>query len=332
MTTIRDIARSAGVSVSTASLALNGDQRVRLPTRERVLAAAAALDYHPSLAARALSRGRTWSIQLLYPASGTMASGFFSRFVTGLHDGARERGTNLALAVPFDAEEAVQTLTRMIRERWSDGVVFMNLDDDAALPSIAREHGFPHVVIGRAGDPEVPSVDNDNVLVAGDVARFLIAKGARHALLLNGRDDSFFTRERAEGFRAALEDAGHGDAGASVVFTDGRLESAQRAVHGWLDAGRPLDAVAAVSDALAVAAIQALAQRGLRVPHDVRVCGMNNDDIARFVTPSLSSVDLRAAELGLAAARLLLDQVEGVPIQEVRRLVGHEIVERETTT
>lgn len=331
MTTIRDIARSAGVSVSTASLALNGDSRVRLQTRERVRAAAEALDYHPSLAARSLSRGRTWSIQLLYPASGTMASGFFSRFVTGLHNGARERSTSLALAVPFDAEEAAQTLTRMIRERWSDGVVFINLDDDAALLALARKHRFPHVLIGRAADASVPSVDNNNALVAGDVARHLMAKGARQPLLLNGPAGSFFTRERAQGFRDALRLAGVANHAESVLFTDGQAESAQVAMHARLDAGKPLDAVAAVSDALAVAAIQALSQRGLRVPQDVRVCGMNNDDIARFVTPSLSSVDLHAEELGLTAGRLLLDQVEGLPLDAPRRLVGHHIVERETS-
>jgi len=331
LSTIRDIAREAGVSVSTASLALNGDSRVRPETRERVLAAAAALDYHPSLAARSLSRGRTWSIQLLYPGNGTMASGFFSRFVTGLHNGAHERGTSLALSVPFDAEEALQTLTRMIRERWSDGVVFINLDDDDALLTLARDHRFPHVLIGRAADESVHSVDSDNALVAADVARHLMGKGARHPLLLNGPADSFFTRERAEGFRRALTDAGIADADAAVLFTDGHAESAQAAIGAWLDAGRPLDAVVTVSDQVAVAAMQALAQRGLRVPQDVRVCGMNNDDIARFVTPSLSSVDLHAEELGLTAGRLLLDQIEGIATETTRRLVGHHIVERETS-
>jgi len=210
-------------------------------------------------------------------------------------------------------------------------VVFINLDDDAALLALAREHRFPHVLIGRAADEGVPSVDNDNASVAGDVARHLMAKGARHPLLLNGPTGSFFTRERAQGFRAALTAAGHPNPSEAVIFSDGQAESAQAAIHGWLDAGRALDAVAAVSDALAVAAIQALAQRGLRVPHDVRVCGMNNDDIARFVTPSLSSVDLHAAELGLTAGRSLLDQVEGIPLSEPRRLVGHHIVERETS-
>jgi len=331
VTTIRDIARTAGVSVSTASLALNGDVRVRAHTRERVLAAARELDYHPSLAARSLSHGRTWSVQLLYPGAGSMSSGFFTRFVGGLHDGAHARGSSLTLSVPTDAAEAEATLLRMIRERWADGVAFMNLDTDDPLPELARSHGFPHVLVGRGAHDGVPTVDNDNFAVGYDVTATLLRRGSRHLLLLNGHDGQAFIRERADGFVAAHRDAGVDLAPDSVVFTDDRPESAQRVVAEWLDRGRPLDGIVTISDPLAVAVLQVLGRRGLAVPGDVRVFGMNNDDIGRFALPSLSSVELNARELGLAAAALLLDQVDGVQPDLVRRMVGHDLVERETS-
>lgn len=331
VTTIRDIARGAGVSVSTASLALNGDARVRAPTRERVLQVASELDYHPSLAARSLSRGRTWSLHLLYPGEGSMSSGFFSRFVRGLHDGARERGTSVALSVPTDADEAQATLMRMIRERWADGVVFINLGADDPLLDLAAEHGFPHVLVGRAARAEVPTVDNDNHAVAADVTRALLERGARDLLLLNGPTGQAFTRERAAGFAAAHAAAGVDLAEDAVVYTSGRLDAAQAAIEGWLDAGRALDGVVAVSDPLAVAALQVLRHRGIDVPGRVRVFGMNDDDLGRYVTPSLSTVELHATELGVAAAGLLLDQVEGRPLRPHRRIVGHTLVERETS-
>ncbi|HZJ10770.1 MAG TPA: LacI family DNA-binding transcriptional regulator, partial [Trueperaceae bacterium] len=100
MSTIRDIARMAGVSVSTASLALNGDPRVRPETRERVVDSATSLDYHPLRAARSLSSGRTWAIQLLNPGiDGSLSSGFFARFVRGMHDAARDHGYSVTLSV-----------------------------------------------------------------------------------------------------------------------------------------------------------------------------------------------------------------------------------------
>jgi DNA-binding LacI/PurR family transcriptional regulator len=330
VSTIRDIARSAGVSVSTASLALNGDARVRAETRARVLAAASALDYHPTLAARSLSHGRTWSVHLLYPGEGTMSTGFFSRFVRGLHDGARDRGASLALSVPVDADEAQATLRRMIRERWADGVVFMNLDPDDPLLAMAHDHGFPHVLIGRAARDDVPTVDNDNRAVALDVTRALLGRGCRHLRLLNGPDGQAFTRERAQGFAEAHRDAGMPLNADAVTFTDGRPEGGEEAVAGWLASGAPLDGVVAVSDSLAVAALHALRQHGVSVPGQVRLFGMNNDDIGRFTSPSLSSVELHAQDLGLEAAALLLDQVDGRRLLPVRRLVGHELVERET--
>jgi DNA-binding LacI/PurR family transcriptional regulator len=331
VTTIRDIARGAGVSVSTASLALNGGSRVRAETRDRVLAVAAALDYHPNLAARSLSHGRTWSLQLLYPGEDAMSSGFFSRFVRGLHDGAHARGSSLTLSVPVDAAEARSTLLRMIRERWADGVVFINLDIDDPMPQLARDHGFPHVVIGRAARDDVPTVDNDNRAVAYDVTRLLLGRGCRHLRLLNGHDGQAFTRERAQGFVDAHRDAGIEVPEGAVVFTDDRPESAQRTVAAWLDGGVPVDGVVATSDPLAVAALQLLRQRRIEVPAQVRVFGMNNDDIGRFGTPSLSSVELHARELGLEAAGLLVDQVEGRRPDPPRRLVGHELIERETS-
>jgi DNA-binding LacI/PurR family transcriptional regulator len=329
--TIRDIARHAGVSVSTASLALSGDPRVRATTRERVQAAAAALDYHPNRAARSLSHGRTWSLHLLYPAAGSMSSGFFSRFVRGLHDGARGRGSSLALSVPDGGAEAAATLTRMIRERWADGVVLMNLPPDDPLLAIAAQHRYPHVLVGGADDPQVPSVDNDNAAVARAVAQRLFAAGCRHLLLLNGPADQRFTRERAAGFAAAHADAGLGAQAAQVAFTSGRADDAEGAIAAHLAAGGPLDGIVAVSDPLAVAALRALAVRGLRVPSDVRVFGMNDDDVGRFIAPSLSTVDLHAHALGEAAAHLLCDQIEGLPIEPRRRLVGYDLIERETS-
>ena len=331
MITIRDIARHAGVSVSTASLALSGDPRVRDTTRARVEAAAAELDYHPSRAARSLSQGRTWSLHLLYPAGGSMSSGFFSRFVRGLHDGALARGSSLALSVPESGDEAAATLTRMIRERWADGVAFINLLPDDPLLALAARHRFPHVLVGRAHDERVPSVDNDNAAVARDVARHLFARGCRHLLLLNGPADQLFTRERAAGFAAAHAEVGLDPSTAAVAYTQGRADDAEPAIAAHLAAGRALDGVVAVSDPLAVAALRALAVRGVRVPGDVRVFGMNDDEIGRFVAPSLSTVDLHAHPLGVAAAHLLCDQIEGLSVEPRRRLVGHDLIERETS-
>lgn len=329
MSTIRDIARRAGVSVSTASLALNDDQRVRSETRQRVLDAARALDYHPMRAARSLSSGRTWSLHLLDPALGaTLSSGFFTRFLRGLHDGAQAAGFTLTVTVPQDEAEARTILKRLIAERWSDGVVLMNPSDHDALLNDVVAAGFPHVLLGRSPVPGVTTVDNDNVAVARDATHHLLDAGRRAPLLLNGPSHRTFAQDRERGFRLACAAAG---AEPSVLHIDGPPEAVRPHLERHLDTLQPLDAVVAVADPHALVAMRTLKERGLRVPHDVAIVGMNNDDLASYTDPSLSSVDLDASTLGRSAVELLLATIDGAASATGHRLVGHTLITRESS-
>jgi LacI family transcriptional regulator len=330
MSTIRDIARLAGVSVSTASLALNHDRRVREETRRRVLAAAGTLDYHPMRAARSLSSGRTWSIHLLDPALGeNMSSGFFTRFLRGLHDVARDGGYTLTLTVPEDETESRAVLKRLIAERWSDGVVLMNpTDHDGALRDVVAA-GFPHVLVGRSPVEGVSTIDNDNVRVAFDATAHLLEGGRGAPLLLNGPRDRTFTQDRARGFLDAC--AAFGVADAPIANIDGPAEAIGRALAAHRGAGRPLDALVTVSDPLAVVAMRALQEEGLRTPADVAIIGMNNDDVTQFTNPRLSSVELDAYDLGRGAIETLLERMGSGAGDVQRRIVPHTLVIRESS-
>jgi DNA-binding LacI/PurR family transcriptional regulator len=329
VSTIRDIARAAGVSVSTASLAMNEDRRVRPETRARVLAAAAELDFHPMRAARTLSSGRSWSIHLLHPSFGdTMSSGFFTRFLSGLHDRCRDGGYALAITVSADEREACHAVRRLMAERSSDGVVLMNPTEHDDLLEAVVEARFPHVLLGRSPRPGVTSVDNDNVRAGSDAAAHLIAGGRRTLLLVNGPAYRTFTQDRALGFERACAEAG---AAGMVIHVDGPPEASSAAVRAHLGAGYRLDGIVAVSDPQAVAVMRALQELDLRVPDDVAVIGMNDDDVARFTTPRLSSVDLGAAELGRCAAELLLGVIEGSGAVGEHRTVPHALAIRESS-
>lgn len=329
MSTIRDIARRAGVSVSTASLALNGDDRVRNETRQRVLDAAHALDYHPMRAARSLSSGRTWSLHLLDPALGaTLSSGFFTRFLRGLHDGAQAGGFTLTVTVPQDDDEARTILKRMIAERWSDGVVLMNPREHDALLADVVASGFPHVLLGRSPVAGVSTIDNDNVAVARDATRHLLHAGRRAPLLLNGPIHRTFAQDREAGFRRACAEAG---VEGVVVHVDGPPDTVRPLLEARLTAGTPVDAIVAVADPHALVAMRTLKERGRRVPDDVAIVGMNNDDLASFTDPSLSSVDLGAYDLGVGAVERLLATIDGAAPTTDQHLVGHTLIIRESS-
>lgn len=326
MSTIRDVARNAGVSVSTASLAMNGDARVKPETRSRILAAAEQLAYHPVRAARSLSSGRSYVLQLLNPGfRGEFSSGFFTRFVTGAHDAARERGYSLELAVPAGVDEARSILKRLITGRGADGVLLINPSEDDALLADVLEASFPHVLLGRSPVPGVSTVDNDNFRVAHDATDHLSAAGRRRLVLLNSAAHHTFAKDRAAGFDAAVAAAGAiGHSEYELITAD----DGRRVVGRLLDEGCPIDGVVAVGDSLAVGALKALADRGRRVPDEVSVIGMNNDEMGEFTSPSLSSVDLSAFDLGYACGELLLATIAGEAAVGERRMVGHNLVIR----
>ena len=331
MATIRDIARQAGVAVSTASLALNNDDRVRDATRQRVIDAAKALDYHPSRVARSLSQGKTWSLHLLDPMpSGALSSGFFTRFVRGIHDTAREHNYAVALSI-LDGESEAQALAeRLVQERWSDGIILMNPSArPAILTALARER-FPFVVLGRPPLPQISSVDNDNVRVALEATRHLLRTAPGPVVLLNGPEHQTVAQDRAEGYRAALrEDGGPVDEDL-VRHLHGDADAAHREVSALLTGGARFRSVLAVNDALAIGAMRALRERSLRVPDDVAVMGMNNDDLCEYTDPQLSSVELNAYELGSEATSLLLAGVRGEAGERRRRIVPHALALRES--
>ena len=330
VSTIRDIAKRAGVSVSTASLALNGDARVRHATRQRVLDAATLLDYHPMRAARSLSSGRTWSIHLLDPSLGAnMSSGFFTRYLRGLHDAARDGGYTLTLTVPQDEDEAREVLKRLIAERWSDGVVLMNPSEHDGLLQDVVAARFPHVLLGRSPVDGVSTVDNNNVAVGRDASEHLLAAGSKAPLLLNGPPSRTFTQDRERGFRQACAEAG---VRPSVAYVEGPPDDVRGVLAAHLDDGRVCDAIVTVADPNAVVAMRTLQERGLRVPDDVAIIGMNNDDLTQYTNPRLSSVELNAFELGRGAMELLLDTIDHANDGVVRqRRVPHELVIRESS-
>lgn len=331
VSTIREIAKQAGVSVSTASLALNGDRRVRPETRERVLKVARELNYHPMRAARSLSSGRTWTLYLLNPLVGTdLSAGFFTRFSTGVHHWAAERGYSVGLSLVSDQRELDQAARRIVHERWADGLIVVNPTTDAALFRWLAEIKFPHVVLGWHEEC-VFSVDSDNAAAAKEAAAYLLEKAGGPVLFLGGPVQQTFAHERAAGYRQALEAAGIPFDDRYVIFSSGgSAEAGLRAVRQALQDGLPFRSVLAVSDALAVGAMRAVREAGLRVPGDVAVMGMNNDDITEYTDPPLTSVDLRAEELGREAAAMLLDVIGGSLTGPARRLVPHALVARES--
>lgn len=331
MKTIRDIAQHAHVSVSTVSLALRGDVRVRPGTRQRILDVAEQLNYRPMRAARSLSSGKTWTLDVINPATDAgLTSSFNTRFLHGVHDTARGAQYSVALRIVDDEAGALKTVERLILERATDGVVLMNPSDNEALVEHLAESEFPHVLLGRSSRHHVRSVDNDNVAVAADATEHLVTRGRTPILFLSGPERHTFAGDRLRGYREALARHGLEDT-AMTVEGDGTGDSARALVRSLLDGGSPIRSVLALSDLLAIGAMRGVRDTGRRLPEEVAVMGMNNDDLTEYTDPRLSSVELGAFELGRRAAGTLLALLRGDVHAAPRTIVPHRLVPREST-
>jgi LacI family transcriptional regulator len=326
--TLKDIAREVGVSVMTVSNVVNGNRgRVSPATTARVERAIAELGYVPNAAAQSLAARRTRLVGLLLPTGTDEASLLASPHdvaVTGAVEAAlRHRDHHLMLRGVGTARQ-VQDSVR----RWSlDGIVLMGFTDDE-VGALALPAGLPAVVVdATAGGPvaHVRSDDRSGGRLAGE---HLTGLGHTRLLICGPTGTtSRVVSERVAGFRAAA-DREVRVVDAQTTYDDGvalglRLAPTVRAGD--------VTAIFATADILAAGVIRGLTDQGLRVPEDVSVLGYDDADLARYVTPRLSTIAQDTTRKGQVAAELLLELVTGEAAEPRSELIAVSLTAREST-
>jgi DNA-binding LacI/PurR family transcriptional regulator len=302
--TIVSIAERAGVSVASVSRVLNG-LGARRDTAERVRRAAAELGYVPNAVARSLKGGRTRQLTF---AMQDIGNPVYVAMVRAIQAVTKAAGYRLLLHSTDAVAEDELAVVRSLGDRTSDGLIICPIRiTDAHIEALTHAAG-PVVVIGSLPDGvPVDSVRADSVAGAATAVRHLYATGRRRIAFVNGPTDTIPGHNRDLGYRAALAECGLRYADELVVHTDFGIEAGTAAAEHLL-AHRP-DAIFCANDQLALGAMHALLARGLRIPGDVAVAGMDDSALAQASWPPLTSVDLRSSERGRRAAQLLLDRL-----------------------
>lgn len=296
--TIRDVARRAQLSVATVSRALNGFENVSETAREKIAAAVKELGYVPHAGARSLSLSKTNAIGVVLPA---LHGEFFSEVVRGMDQVASARGYFLLLSnMHPEAPGGSAGVLRALRGR-VDGLLLMapHIQDQELVGALPA--GLPTLLINTRGHPAgCPGIHLDNAAGARAVAEHLLALGRKHIVHITGPAGNIDAQERAEAFRQALADE------AKLISVEGDFyeEAGERLVSGLLAEGRKFDAIFAANDNMAMGALTALRQAGLRVPEDVAVAGFDDIPLAKHV--GLTTVQVRIAELGERAIERLI--------------------------
>jgi DNA-binding LacI/PurR family transcriptional regulator len=302
--TTHDVAARAGVSQATVSLVLGRNPRARVAeaTRVRVFRAAEELGYRPNILARGLVRGRSYALGVIVP---DLANPFFLDVLTGVQRVAAEAGY---VVLPGDLREtSPERQLEALRARQVDGVV-LDGAGAAALPPEALAD--LRVVLVDAPSERWPGVASDALSAGRLAAEHLLGLGHRRLAFVGPATGEHSLRMRERGFALSLRQAG-------VPLPSERLRRAPPTVSGGQAAMRGLlglidrpTALFCANDLLAMGALKACLVAGVRVPGEVSLVGCDDVEMARVVTPELTTVAVPARELGARAARLLLRRLD----------------------
>jgi LacI family transcriptional regulator len=324
--TIRDVAREAGVSVATVSRVFNRSGPVRETTRRRITEVAARLRYTPNSAARSLSLRQTETIGVLLP---DLYGEFFSEVIRGIDQLVQREGWHLLVSSSHNERADLDSALRAMRGR-VDGLLVMSPGLDASALSENLPANLPVVLLncevaGRAFD----SLNIDNCGGAMAVTEHLLGLGHERVGVITGPARNHDSRERLRGTRSVLEARGRGLPAGLVYEGDFSEASGFRGALALLEGARRPSAIIAGNDSMAVGALSALADAGVRVPQDMAVVGFDDIPIARYVSPPLTTVRVSIPELGSRAAARLLEALEQGPGRErVQELLPTELVVR----
>lgn len=327
---LREVGERAGVSFQTVGKVLRGKGSVAPATRIRVLEAAEELGYVPNSLARGLASNETHSIGFI--ASG-LASFVLAPLLLGAEREARKHGYFVLFNfIDEQTNDGVRTLNQLI-ERRVDGVVSaaLTLQHDAGYGTLLRD-AVPSVTNHPIHGGGIPIVGEDSEQPGYLGTKHLVDSGHRQIATIAGDWKGVNVSGRLAGYARALQEVDVSFDRELVDVGHWSVEGGHLAMRRLLDRGCGFSAVITQNDHMAMGAMRALSERGLRIPDDISVVGCDDVDFARFTNPPLTTVRISFESTGVAAVRLLVDRLQGQEGIPERTLLPCSLVVRESTS
>lgn len=323
MATIKDVAKLAGVALSTASYALSGDSRVSSKTRSKVLEAARQLNYRKNGFAMDLKRSRTKTIALILT---DLSGPYYSELIRSVQEVALTNGYDLIACSSMGGRDS--TAVKFLREKRADGAIILapNIRDEVLIETSGPQ--FPIVVMDRPLCSEFLV----NVLVDGEqggytATRYLLENGHRHVAYISGSSDSYDNHLRYQGYLRALADAGLEEQSKWRLSGNFVREGGYNATKMMIMQGSLPTAVFYGNDEMAIGGLKAFEESGISVPDDVSVIGFDDIQLAEYVNPPLTTIRQPKSEAGSLAAHLLFQILGGESVKQSYMLTT-EMMER----
>ncbi|HCI29045.1 MAG TPA: LacI family DNA-binding transcriptional regulator [Fervidobacterium sp.] len=316
--TIRDVAATAGVSINTVSRALNDKPDINEETKKRVLRVAKELGYVRDATALSLRYGLTRVVGVIFEDS---SNPFFSEVFKGIEMKARENGFSVILMNTEKDYNVEEEAIRTMISRRVDGIIITPTQEMSQDIEFLANISIPSVILGVHFDKlKLPEVHTDDVTGGFLATDYLIKKGRKRILLLNGLSYKSVARMRFEGYKKALKNNGIEFTDELVYEISEGVESAYSKTKELLLSGLDFDGMFCFNDIFAIGAIQALKEYGERIPQDISVVGYDDISYAKYISPALTTIAIDKILEGQTAFELLLESIEAkakVPAREI---------------
>ncbi|WP_409252316.1 LacI family DNA-binding transcriptional regulator [Bacillus sp. SCS-153A] len=333
MTTIKDIAKAAGVSVTTVSRALNGYSDVKELTRQKIVAVAKELNYSPNSLARSLVMNKSQTIGLLVSGftKESVKDNFTVEVLAGVNECASEMNYDLVLFNTNSSMQREKTYTQLCRERRVDGVIIQGIRTDDPYLKEVVDSDIPCVLIDiPIASENVGYVTTDNELGADKAVQHLIELGHRNIGMVNGHEYAFVSQKRLNGYKRALENAGLPFKPEYVVDGSYKEGESNKVTKELLSNHPEITAIFCASDLMAIGSLKAVQEIGKKVPADISIIGYDDILLASYVSPALTTIAQNKFQLGFEAAQMLLNLLtKGDQLKQV--ILHTELKERNST-
>lgn len=308
--TLNDVARAAGVSTATVSRCLNTPHKVTEKTRRTVMEAVDRLGYTPNFGARVMASKRSYTIGAIIP---TMENAIFARGLQAFQETLHALGYTLLVSSTAYRPEIEAEQIRSLVARGADGLLLIGHERDQRLYDYLARQTIPTLLAWSFRSDSVhPAVGFDNRASMRKLAETVLAMGHRTIGVIAGRiEGNDRAAERVQGIRDALSAAGQDPSSLRIIEASYEIENGAQAFEEIMAATPRPSVVMCGNDVLAVGAMQRAAALGLSVPDDVSITGFDDIELARIVTPQLTTVHVPHREMGRRAAEELIHMVEG---------------------
>lgn len=324
--TLHEIATAAEVSVATVSRALtDSGHPVNPATKQRILTIAKELGYRPNLVARSLKTDRTFTVGII---TDTITSPFSPVIIRGIQDHLESAGYfSIIINGDWNPETETEAISRLL-SRAVDGLIFVEswLNDTSSVLKLTDK---PHVFVHRLFDGEEHRnrVSVDESYGTNLAMEHLVRLGHRHIAFINGPEGWYASEHRRIGYQETLARSGIAYEPGLVIAGDWEVQSGYPAAKRFLELPQRPTAIFAANDLMALGAIYAIQEAGLRVPEDIAIVGYDDREIANLARPTITTVTMPCYEMGQAAARLMTGLFEnGENAEELIKIQGRLVV------